>query len=165
MGAALCVISGMIVLFHFLRPEDRRPGPSLAISSPSTPRSGENEQSYFVEARRRMVEEQLQGRDITNRELLKVMSRVPRQCFVPDDYQNLAYADGPLPIGHGQTISQPYIVALMTQVVHPAAESRALEIGTGSGYQAAVLAELCKEVFSIEIIQPLADTAKKRLAN
>ncbi len=112
-----------------------------------------------------MVEEQLQGRDISDHNVLEVMGRVPRQRFVPHDYQNLAYADGPLPIGHGQTISQPYIVALMTQVVHPAPENRALEIGTGSGYQATVLAELCKQVFSIEIIQPLADAARKRLAD
>jgi protein-L-isoaspartate(D-aspartate) O-methyltransferase len=164
-GFALSVIGGMIVLFHCQRPEDRRLETSLAVSSPSPPHSDQNEQSCFVEARRRMVEGQLQGRDITDREVLKAMSRVPRQCFVPEDFQKMAYTDGPLPIGHGQTISQPYIVALMTQVAHPAAESRALEIGTGSGYQAAVLAELCKEVFSIEIIQSLADSAGKRLAN
>ena len=86
------------------------------------------------------------------------MGRVPRHQFVPEDLQSLAYADMPVPIGHGQTISQPYVVALMTQAVRPAPTSRALDIGTGSGYQAAVLAELCKEVYSIEILKPLAES-------
>ena len=93
----------------------------------------------------------------------EVMGRLPRHRFVPEDLQNLAYADMPVSIGHGQTISQPYVVALMTQAVRPAPTSRALDIGTGSGYQAAVLAELCKEVYSIEILKPLAKSAQKRL--
>ncbi len=92
------------------------------------------------------------------------MGRVPRQVFVLRGFQGSAYEDGPLPIGHGQTISQPYIVALMTQLVRPKPESKALDIGTGSGYQAAVLGELCKEVYSIEIVKPLADEARERLA-
>jgi protein-L-isoaspartate(D-aspartate) O-methyltransferase len=88
----------------------------------------------------------------------------PRHLYVPDDLQNSAYADRPLPIGRGQTISQPYIVALMTQLARPLADSRALDVGTGSGYQAAVLGELCKEVYSIEIVESLADQAAERLA-
>jgi protein-L-isoaspartate(D-aspartate) O-methyltransferase len=164
-GTALGVIGSVILLYHSQRPEDQRSEQSLDVTFPSTPHAGENEQSYFVDARRQMVKRQLQGRDITDRRVLEAMSRVPRQYFVPEGYQNLAYADGPLPIGHGQTISQPYIVALMTQVARPTAKSRALEIGTGSGYQAAVLAELCKEVFSIEIIRTLAEKAEKQLAN
>ena len=111
-----------------------------------------------------MVEADLRGRDITDVKVLEVMGRLPRQRFVPMDLQGVAYADVPLPIGHGQTISQPYIVALMTQAVCPGPKSRALDIGTGSGYQAAVLAELCKEVYSIEILKPLADSAQERLA-
>ena len=111
-----------------------------------------------------MVEADLRGRDITDAKVLEVMGRLPRHRFVPKDLQGVAYADVPLPIGHGQTISQPYIVALMTQAVHPGPKSRALDIGTGSGYQAAVLAELCKEVYSIEILKPLADSVQERLA-
>ncbi|MBN2476965.1 MAG: protein-L-isoaspartate(D-aspartate) O-methyltransferase [Pirellulales bacterium] len=110
-----------------------------------------------------MVEHDLRGRDIKDPRVLEVMGRVPRHRFVPERLQKSAYADNPLPIGHGQTISQPYIVALMTQLVRPKAEGRALDIGTGSGYQAAVLAELCKDVYSIEIVKPLAEEAKQQL--
>lgn len=114
-----------------------------------------------------MVRRDLAGpdRDITDQKVLDVMGRVPRQRFVPPALQAQAYDDNPLRIGHNQTISQPYIVALMTQLVEPKAKSRALDVGTGSGYQAAVLAEICKEVYSIEIVKPLADEAKKRLAD
>ena len=114
-------------------------------------------------ARRRMVEKDLRRRDITDRRVLEVMGRLERHRFVPPQSQRAAYADHPLPIGHGQTISQPYIVALMTQLARPKPGSRALDIGTGSGYQAAVLGELCKEVYSIEIVKPLAKSATKRL--
>jgi len=112
-----------------------------------------------------MVRRDLAGpdRDITDQKVLEVMGRVPRQRFVPPTLQAQAYDDNSLRIGHNQTISQPYIVALMTQLVEPKAKSRALDVGTGSGYQAAVLAEICKEVYSIEIVEPLADEAKKRL--
>lgn len=119
----------------------------------------------FADRRREMVENQLRARDITDPRVLEVMGRVPRHRFVPEDQQRRAYNDHPLPIGHNQTISQPYIVALMTQLAAPKPSDRALDVGTGSGYQAAVLAELCKEVFSIEIVEPLAEQAKKRLAD
>ncbi|NQT41030.1 MAG: protein-L-isoaspartate(D-aspartate) O-methyltransferase [Planctomycetes bacterium] len=125
---------------------------------------GAGDDTTTADARSRMVEKQLRDRDITDAKVLEVMGRVPRHKFVPKEYAHRAYADHPLPIGHGQTISQPYIVALMTQLARPDAKSRALDIGTGSGYQAAVLGELCKEVHSIEILQPLAAEAKKRLA-
>ena len=121
------------------------------------------ETSRFAAARRKMVERQFRGRDIADEKILDVMGRVPRHRFVPENLQDDAYEDYPLPIGHGQTISQPYIVALMTQLVRPKPQCRALDIGTGSGYQAAILAELCKEVYSIEIVEPLADEARKRL--
>ena len=119
----------------------------------------------YSRARQRMVERDLRGRDIDNARVLEVMGRVPRHLFVPEAIRDEAYADHPLPIGENQTISQPYIVALMTQLVEPDKTARALDIGTGSGYQAAVLGEICKEVHSIEIVKPLADRAKRRLAD
>ncbi len=136
--------------------------PSPAPSGPSAQLSPE--EAWLADARQRMVEHDLRGRDITNRRVIEAVGRVRRQLFVPDDLAASAYADRPLPIGYGQTISQPYIVALMTQLADPQPDARALDIGTGSGYQAAVLAELCKEVYSIEIIEPLADDARQRLA-
>lgn len=137
-------------------------GASEAGSPPAGPSPAQ--ESPHASARRRMVEAHLRGRDITDAKVLEVMGRIARQRFVPEDLAGQAYADRPLPIGHRQTISQPYIVALMTQLARPKAGSRALDIGTGSGYQAAVLAEICKEVYSIEIVEPLAEEARKRLA-
>lgn len=107
-----------------------------------------------------MVDAQLAGRDITNARVLDAMRTVPRHRFVPDHLQAEAYHDTPLPIGEGQTISQPYIVAYMTQIIEPRPTDRVLEIGTGSGYQAAVLAGLVKEVYTIEIVSSLAARAK-----
>ena len=118
----------------------------------------------YERARRRMIEQDLAARDITDEVVLRTMGKVPRHQFVPDELRDSAYGDHPLPIGHGQTISQPYIVALMTQLAGAKEGSRALDIGTGSGYQAAVLGEICKEVYSIEIVEPLAKEAKTRLA-
>ena len=120
----------------------------------------------FAAARARMVAEQLASpeRGITNRRVLKVMGEVPRHEFVPAELRSLAYTDRPLPIGHDQTISQPYIVAFMTEQLAPKATDRVLEIGTGSGYQAAVLARLVAEVYSIEIVTPLAERATADLA-
>lgn len=137
---------------------------SQAEAAPPVPTPTAAEADPYAEFRREMVENQLRARDITDQRVLEVMARVPRHRFVPEDQQRRAYNDHPLPIGHGQTISQPYIVALMTQLAAPKPGDRALDVGTGSGYQAAVLAELCKEVFSIEIVEPLAEQAKKRLA-
>jgi protein-L-isoaspartate(D-aspartate) O-methyltransferase len=113
--------------------------------------------------RARMVERQLASRDIHDRRVLDAMRAVPRHLFVDPDQAAHAYDDGPLPIGHGQTISQPYIVALMTQLARPEPGDRVLEIGTGSGYQAAVLAKLAAQVYTIEIVEPLAAEAKARL--
>lgn len=119
----------------------------------------------FAELRKKMVERQLKGpgRNIRDPRVLKAMGKVPRHEFVPEGQRRWAYADGPLPIGHGQTISQPYIVAFMTEKLEPKPTDRVLEIGTGSGYQAAVLAELVKEVCSIEIVAPLAERARETL--
>jgi protein-L-isoaspartate(D-aspartate) O-methyltransferase len=113
--------------------------------------------------RRRMVIEQLAGRDISDRSVLEVMGRVPRHLFVSPAYRDQAYEDYPLPIGEGQTISQPYIVALMTQCLGLKGGEKVLEIGTGSGYQAAVLAEMGARVFSVEINQRLASLATGNL--
>jgi protein-L-isoaspartate(D-aspartate) O-methyltransferase len=119
----------------------------------------------FDEQRRAMVEEQLRARDITSARVLDAMRKVPRHLFIPDGQRRDAYGDFPVPIGHGQTISQPYIVAFMTQALDVRPTDRVLEIGTGSGYQAAVLAELVKEVYSIEIVEPLATRARETLAS
>lgn len=110
-----------------------------------------------------MVDEQLRARDITDGRVLNTMRQVKRHLFVRQQDRELAYADRPLPIGHRQTISQPYMVALMTQLVRPQKDEIALDVGAGSGYQAAVLAKLVKQVYSIEIICPLADQARERL--
>ena len=110
-----------------------------------------------------MVSQQLAGRDIVDQRVLTAMRNVPRHKFVPEAIRERAYGDSPLPIGQRQTISQPYIVALMTQLVDPEPHDRALDVGTGSGYQAAVLAELVKDVYSIEIVEPLATEARARL--
>jgi len=110
-----------------------------------------------------MVEVTMRARDITDEAVLAVMAKVPRHEFVPPEYLDQAYADHPLPIGYGQTISQPYIVALMTQLLQLKRGDKVLEIGTGSGYQAAVLAELTDEVYTVEIIPELAESAAERL--
>ncbi len=113
--------------------------------------------------RRKMVTSQLKSRGISDPLVLRAMATVPRHLFVPSHFRRLAYVDGPLPIGHGQTISQPYIVAYMTEILQIKPHHRVLEIGTGSGYQAAVLAELTNQVYTMEIIPELADSASKRL--
>jgi len=114
--------------------------------------------------RQAMVEHDIKGRGVNNSRLLQVMARVPRHLFVGERYRWQAYDDHPLPIAEGQTISQPYVVALMTEALHLKPSDRVLEIGTGSGYQAAVLAELVQSVYTVEIRKPLADSAAKLLA-
>ena len=119
----------------------------------------------FSAARQRMVEEQLAapGRGIKNRLVLEAMSTVPRHEFVPEPLRKSAYRDEPLPIGYGQFISQPFVVAFMTEQLDPKPTDRVLEIGTGSGYQAAILSQLVAEVYTIEIIEPLAKRAEADL--
>ncbi|MDH3711883.1 MAG: protein-L-isoaspartate(D-aspartate) O-methyltransferase, partial [Cyclobacteriaceae bacterium] len=107
-----------------------------------------------------MVENQLIARNIKDQKVLKTMRDTPRHLFVPQTYRHLAYQDGPLPIGHDQTISQPYIVAIMTELLQLTGNEKVLEIGTGSGYQAAVLSPLCAQVYTIEIVEPLADQSQ-----
>jgi protein-L-isoaspartate(D-aspartate) O-methyltransferase len=110
-----------------------------------------------------MVEAQLRGRDIVDERVLEAMERVPRELFVPEGERIRAYDDAALPIGHGQTISQPYMVARIAEVLALGGDERVLDVGTGSGYQAAVLAELAGEVFTIERIPELAEVAKRNL--
>ncbi len=117
-----------------------------------------------IEDRDKMVKQQIRTRDVNDPNVLKAMRTVPRHAFVRDREQRLAYGDYPLPIGFGQTISQPYIVAFMTQALQLKPGSKVLEIGTGSGYQAAVCAEIAQEVYTIEIVEELAKIAKERLA-
>jgi protein-L-isoaspartate(D-aspartate) O-methyltransferase len=119
----------------------------------------------YLQKRNSMVENDIKGRGIKDKKVLDVMGRVPRHLFVDEHLEDKAYADYPLPIGEGQTISQPYVVALMTEALMLKSTDKVLEIGTGSGYQAAVLAELVREVYSIEIRKSLADRAMKTLQN
>jgi protein-L-isoaspartate(D-aspartate) O-methyltransferase len=130
----------------------------------SQPELSQTLEEDFEERRLRMVETTIEQRGVTDVQVLEAMRRVPRHVFVPSDVRNLAYGDHPLPIGYGQTISQPYIVAWMTELLELKPGEKVLEIGTGSGYQAAVLAELeGVEVYSIEIVPELAEIAANRL--
>ncbi|UCF17177.1 MAG: protein-L-isoaspartate(D-aspartate) O-methyltransferase [Phycisphaerales bacterium] len=121
---------------------------------------GRQKRDRFGSDRQRMLDRDLAGRDITDPRVLAAMADVPREKFVPDSYVSKAYDDGPLPIGNGQTISQPYIVALMTQELRIDRECNVLEIGTGCGYQTAILSRLVKKVYTIERIDELAQTAQ-----
>ncbi|RKY67523.1 MAG: protein-L-isoaspartate O-methyltransferase [Candidatus Latescibacterota bacterium] len=117
----------------------------------------------YLKARTWMVNRQIKARGIRDCKVLEAMAKVPRHEFVPEAYRDMAYSDTPLPIGEGQTISQPYIVALMTEALELNPGDRVLEVGTGSGYHAAVLSEIAKEVYTIEIIESLGRTAEERL--
>jgi protein-L-isoaspartate(D-aspartate) O-methyltransferase len=128
-----------------------------AAPAPSPARTG------FEFQRQQMVRQQIRARGVKDRRVLEAMAKVPREEFIPADQRPHAYEDGPLPIGEGQTISQPYIVALMTELLEVKKAGKVLEIGTGSGYQAAVLAELTPHVYTIEIIPTLAQRAEKTL--
>jgi protein-L-isoaspartate(D-aspartate) O-methyltransferase len=123
----------------------------------------DKEPDDYIAERERMVVEQIQGRGIHEQRLLDAMRNTPRHRFVPDEHRHLAYIDGPLPIGSGQTISQPYIVALMTELLMLSGDENVLEIGTGSGYQAAILSHLARQVHTIERHAELADRARRVL--
>ena len=120
-------------------------------------------QDSFIAERREMVEHDLKGRGIKDTKVLEAMGRVPRHLFVDKKLRGRAYEDNPLPIGEGQTISQPYVVALMTEALNLSSTDRVLEIGTGSGYQAAVLAEIAGSVYTVEIRKSLAEKASAKL--
>ncbi len=140
---------------------------SLALGAGCCSRTdgGQPDDRQWDAARDMMVKRQLQGlgRDIRNKRVLTAMRRVPRHEFVPVERHSEAYADTALPIGHGQTISQPYVVAFMTEKLDPQPEDRVLEIGTGSGYQAAILSPLVKDVYTVEIVEPLGRQAARVL--
>jgi protein-L-isoaspartate(D-aspartate) O-methyltransferase len=118
----------------------------------------------YADIRHRMVEGQIRARGVRNERVLAAVEKVPRHVFVPDEMKRLAYDDRPLPIGDGQTISQPYIVALMTELLDPHAGDRVLEIGSGSGYQAAILADLASEVITVERLPAVAARARRNLS-
>src|SRR5512139_2808214 len=124
--------------------------------------SNTNPGGDFKAMREKMVETQIQARGVKDPRVLSALRKVERHRFVPKEYLDSAYFDQPLPIGEGQTISQPYIVALMTELLELKGGEKVLEVGTGSGYQAAILAELAKEVYTIEIIESLASVARNR---
>ena len=123
--------------------------------------SGESEKYHKL--RYEMVDQQIASRGVKNKDVLQAMRDVPRHLFVPEKEKSSAYGDFPLPIGYGQTISQPYIVGLMTELLEPQKDDIALEVGTGSGYQAAVLSKIVNKVYTIEIVDPLGRAAEKRL--
>ncbi len=133
--------------------------------NPQSAQVQETPDDPYQEDRQNMVTYQIEGRGVNDDDVLQAMRTVRRHLFVPENETENAYNDNPLPIGHGQTISQPYIVAYMTEIVEPEPDDRVLEIGTGSGYQAAVLSKIVKEVYTIEIIPELGNAAAKRLNN
>lgn len=119
-----------------------------------------SQDSTYDRERKEMVDFQIRRRGVSDRKVLKAMLRVPRHLFVPEQMKELAYGDEPLPIGEGQTISQPYIVAYMTEALRLRGREKVLEIGTGSGYQTAILAEIAKEVYTVELIPELSARAR-----
>jgi protein-L-isoaspartate(D-aspartate) O-methyltransferase len=125
--------------------------------------SVENDTLFYQLLRQAMIENQIIDRGVSDERVIKAMNDVPRHLFVKESLRDLAYADGPLPIGHNQTISQPYIVAYMTEILQPDTHHIVLEVGTGSGYQAAILSKLVNHVYSIEIIPELGKEAANRL--
>ncbi len=153
--ASLALLLGIAIVGAGCR--ERSVPPTVDEAGP--PDAGDRE-----DERERMVEFQLARRGISDERVLAAMRRVPRHRFVPESQAPFAYEDGPLPIGQGQTISQPYVVAFMTQALELSGDERVLEIGTGSGYQAAILSQLAREVWTIEIVEPLAEQARSTLA-
>jgi protein-L-isoaspartate(D-aspartate) O-methyltransferase len=125
--------------------------------------SADCDQEKYSSQREKMVDRQIVARGVRNPTVIQAMKTVPRHCFVPEDQRHRAYHDGALPIGHGQTISQPFIVAIMSELLEVKPGQRVLEVGTGSGYQAAILAAMGAEVFTIEVVTPLGEKAAQTL--
>jgi len=158
----LYLILSLLILVGGCKSADPEPEQEIQLT-PTIEVRPEELLDSLQDERDQMVDNQISGRGIKDQVLLEAMRTVPRHKFVPAEYLSMAYNDHPLPIGYGQTISQPYIVALMTEALQLEAGDRVLEIGTGSGYQAAVLAEMDIEVYTIEIIPELAREAEDRL--
>jgi protein-L-isoaspartate(D-aspartate) O-methyltransferase len=135
----------------------------VALTVVSCGPAPQSEGASRARERERMVSQQIEARGVKDPKTLEAMRSVPRHLFVPPELAGQAYDDHPLPIGHGQTISQPYIVAFMTEALHLKGDETVLEVGTGSGYQAAVLAEIAERVHTIEIVEPLAEESARRL--
>jgi len=160
---ALALLAGCTAV-TIPRPSSTPPSTTATTPAPSPTPLPSGDEADFAKQRERMVIETIERRGITDEQVLRAMRAVPRHLFVPEEQQDYAYGDYPLPIGYGQTISQPYIVALMTDLLELKEGDKVLEIGTGSGYQAAVLAEIPDiEVYTIEIVPELAEIARKRL--
>lgn len=161
------ILALALVLLTACCPLAETPMPSVSPPSSAVPTSTPlptGEEGIFAALRERMVIETIERRGVTDEDVLNAMRTVPRHLFVPEGEQDYAYGDHPLPIGYGQTISQPYIVALMTDLLELRQGDKVLEVGTGSGYQAAILAEIPSiEVYTIEIIPELAESAQERL--
>ncbi|MGD8979803.1 MAG: protein-L-isoaspartate(D-aspartate) O-methyltransferase [candidate division WOR-3 bacterium] len=145
----------MLLLYVFI---------SLSTNTSCAAKQNQNDVAWDVLARRNMVTDQIQARGIKDERVIDAMLNVQRHKFVPNRYEKLAYIDRPLPIGEEQTISQPYIVALMTECLQLSETDRVFEVGTGSGYQAAILSLIVDQVYTVEIIEVLADSAAQRLA-
>ena len=156
-----CLLS--VVLSTAVLPVSALPAETLPAETLSGRPAWSDTTWAYQQERERMVRRQIEARGISDAEVLEAMRTVPRHEFVPDISPSLAYQDRPLPIGHDQTISQPYIVAYMTALVQPDSTDRVLEIGTGSGYQAAVLANIVDSVYTVEIVPELAQRASDRL--
>lgn len=150
--AGMLLLPGAVQVCH---------GPSSQVSNVAV----ESDSEATLKAREQMVRRQIEARGVRDQRVIDAMRKIPRHLFVPPQMQPYAYADSPLPIGYEQTISQPYIVGFMTEALELKPEDRVLEVGTGSGYQAAVLSLLVSEVYSIEIVAPLAHQAAERLQN
>ncbi len=151
----------LVLLFSFSCKETKNSRESKGKEAQMMP--DESHSDIYSEERDSMVRIQIEARGVKDTLVLSAMRKVPRHFFVPQNWRDQSYSDGPLPIGEGQTISQPYIVALMTELLSLKGGEKVLEIGTGSGYQAAILAEITKEVYTIEIICSLAEKAEKSL--
>lgn len=163
-AAGLFVLAVLFVLVVLLVRPRAALAPGTATSGSPATRGSPTVADSYANAREAMVRDQIETRGVADASVLAAMRRAPRHEFVLPEYLSQAYADHPLPIGYGQTISQPYIVALMSEALRIQPGDRVLEIGTGSGYQAAVLAEMGAEVYTVEIVPELADQAAKRLA-
>lgn len=137
---------------------------AIVLAALSSPTESSLSSETFITERNKMIDQHLRARGITDEQVINAMRAVPRHRLVPEVHRSEAYSDGPLPIGYGQTISQPYIVALMTELLRVKPGDRILEIGTGSGYQAAVLAEIADYVYTVEIVPELGERARADLS-